>query len=304
MIKKLLLSACIAMALSSCSSTSIVTKSSLRDNPKIKSTNLSNSLQCIKKGIKSSKDSTLGYLFTVPKIIDGTVYEGFDGELSDSLQYELIANLHNTLPKGYGLVLTNHPIIFRETEGGSDFGLNQYGVVSGDTLETITKVYLSHINKKRKRAQKAFPNEKISLYSTLEPRIIKAAFTRNDKEPIHKKGFGFNIGSDGNDGDGSIDVGKTNEYSSISLTILLNNPSSNTLQDAATFTLNVYRKTNNFELSLGPGEGFLGLVNEDLVIESKHGAQQALIDAATIWVLDKTYGDRADFSRCKYETSQ
>lgn len=289
---------CFPIALTACSNGTLVPSKFLTEKPKVRSTNLSNSLMCVKKAIGKSEDRTNGYLFSIPPIIDGTVIKGVDGELSDSLQYEFISNLHNVLPRGYGLVLTNHPIVFQETDGNSDFGLNQYGVINKSDIESLTKVYLEQINSTRKIAQKTFPNEKISLYDKLHIRIIKGAFTRNDKDPVHKKGFGLNIGGDGSSGDGAIDFGKTNEYSSITLSLLLNDPSSNILQNATSFTINAHRFSSNFELSLTPGEGLLGLVNENLVIESKHGAQQTLIDAATIWVLEKTYGDKADFSKC------
>ncbi|SEH05441.1 hypothetical protein [Candidatus Venteria ishoeyi] len=272
----------------------------LIEKPRPRVTNLSDSLMCAKKEIESSDDRTFGFIFIIDDVVDGTVPSmQFNGELSDSLRYEFLHNLIQTVNRGYGITLSNFPLIFQNT--GGDFGLSQYGVPlntkegNGENgLAVLINSYLKIINGIRERARKR-TGEQISPYTRLRPIVIKSAFTRNDENPVIKNNLGFNIGSDG-DADGEVDFGKSEQVKSITLTVIMEDPRTNQVVASGSFTINTHEKGHAFDLSIGGNEPFLGITSDNLLVESKHGAQQSLIDAATLWLLDWTYGPVTNIS--------
>ena len=65
-----------------------------------------------------------------------------------------------------------------------------------------------------------------------------------------------------------------------------------------TFDLTFYKRSKKARLRLAINEGYYGFSNTDVHVETPHAAQQALLDAAAVWVLDNAFGQSADISPC------
>jgi hypothetical protein len=288
----------LAYLLSGCS-ISVKNTDNLLEKPRERVTNLEATLSCTKSAIEHSNDRKFGYLFIVDDVIDGTVPSPqFDGELSDSLRYELIHNLKKTLHSGYGAVLSNFPLIYKYPNGESNYGLNEFGVADANASNSLKNNYTKIINGIRGSAKKMNPNEQISSYEGLDVRVIRAAFTRNDANSIQKNNTGLNVGADGRVANGKLDIGITNEIKSVTLTAYLENPDRNSVENTTSFTVSTHENGYAVDLSAGYNDVFLGLKTDNLLVESKHSAQQVLVDAITLWILDETYGSVANIKGC------
>ena len=271
----------------------------LIEKPRERITNLSQALTCAKDEVVRSKDRDFGYLFVVDEVIDGTIPASgaFNGELSDSLRYELVHNLKQAVHQGYGIVLANFPPVLRR-DSNSNFGLNEYSMADKTALKKLEKFYTDRINTVRDNARKE-SNEKISKYRGVNTLVVKAAFTRNDENPVKKNSLGLNFGADGRSAKGSIDLGRTNQFKSMTLTVIVEDPRINEIRTSVSFTINTHEEGYAIDFSGGYGDAFLGFTNDNLLVESKHGAQQTLVDAATLWLLDYTFGQVSDMKSCK-----
>lgn len=282
----------------------------LIEKPGDRKTNLSQALSCAKDEILRSKDRDFGYLFVIDDVIDGTVPNGgFDGELSDSLRYELVHNLKQAVHQGYGIVLANFPPVLRRDPNNS-FGLDENSMADKTALKKLEKFYTDRINSVRDKSRKdveakakslgSSEVEKISDYRGLNTLIVKAAFTRNDENPVKKNSLGLNFGADGRSAKSEIDLGRTNQFKSMTLTVIVEDPRRNEIRTSASFTINTHEEGYAIDFSGGYGDAFLGFTNDNLLVESKHGAQQTLIDAATLWLLEYTFGNVSNMKWCKH----
>lgn len=273
-----------------------VDETGLIEKPKSKYTNLSDALQCAKEKISSSEDREFGYLFAIAHITDGTLSNmmAHDSPLSDRMHTEFATNLFNST-RGYGVILANFPQMYLAGNMNSSGEANK-----GRHLEMVRR-QLGEINTIRRAAiaynQRNNIDEKISLYRDLKPVVVTGTFTRSDDTPIKRKNTGFGFGNSGTD-TGDSQIGKTAGYKALSLNMVLSNPITNQMIASKTFTIFTHEVDNSFNLNLGVGEGFLSFTNENILVESKHGAQQTLIDAASLWALDKTYGSVANIGGC------
>jgi len=250
---------------------------------------------------KKSRD--FGYYFVIDDIIDGTVPIGGNGELSDSLRYELINRLSKIVFNGHGNVLSNFPVIFRQNpsevaasiEKKSSFGLNEFGGVDPGPYTRLSDKLSVLNNIARWDAIKS--GEKIVPYKKMEAIIVKGAFTRNDENPIRKVEGRFGASADGF-ANASLNADGSHQIKSISLSILIEEPLLNLVKNSASWTLNTHEKGYSIKLDAGYGDASLNASFDNLSVDSKQGAQQTLIDMAALWLVQNTYGDIANINNC------
>lgn len=251
---------------------------------------------------KKSRD--FGYYFVIDDIIDGTIpIGGGNGELSDSLRYELINKLSKMVFNGHGNVLSNFPVIFKQnpseiagsSENKSSFGLNEFGEVDPIPYKRLSERLRDLNNGTRAKAIAA--GEKIVPYNRMEAVIVKGAFTRNDENPIRKVEGKLGASADGF-ANASLNADGSHQIKSISLSILIEEPSHNLVKNSASWTLNTHEKGYSIKLDAGYGDASLNASFDNLSVDSKQGAQQTLIDMAALWLVQNTYGDIADINSC------
>jgi hypothetical protein len=129
------------------------------------------------------------------------------------------------------------------------------------------------------------------MLQVLNALAIDATFTRNDMEPAYKKGSGFNGGVSSQEPTGNIDIGRSNKTKGITLVVTISNPLLNQVIGSRSFTAYSLEKDDTFKISFGYKGGYLGYSYEDIIVQPTQGIQQALIDAAALWIVDATYGE-------------
>ncbi len=250
------------------------------------------------------KPRDFGYYFVIDDIIDGTIpIGGGNGDLSDSLRYELINRLSKMVFNGHGNVLSNFPVIFRQnpseiagsSEKKSSFGLNEFGEVDPFPYKELSKKLTLLNNDARGKAM--VRGEKIVPYERMEAIIVKGAFTRNDENPIRKVEGKFGASADGF-ANASLNADGSHQIKSVSLSILIEEPVFNLVKNSASWTLNTHEKGYSIKLDAGYGDASLNASFDNLSVDSKQGAQQTLIDMAALWLVQNTYGDVADIDSC------
>jgi hypothetical protein len=280
--------------LSSCSNSNTIINNQLMEVPKVTKTNMSKAIQCMGRKLNNT-DSNTAYIFMIRKIIDGTIKDSVyvNGPLADSGAIQLINTLsENTYPH-LGMVTDNFPLIFK-TINREDMGLNRFGLPSAQNMNTFIKFFQFIINNARKR-------KRLSPISYIVPMVINGAFTRLDNDNIYQRGYGHNAGVRGDDNNrnsGQIDFGKTSSAKALTLVINLIDPRHNIVVGSQSFDLVFYRKNNKLRFRLAVGDGFYGFSGDEVIVEGLHSAQQTLLDAAALWILDKSYGKQINFSKC------
>ncbi|MFI3189959.1 hypothetical protein BCS42_04195 [Crenothrix sp. D3] len=286
--KKRLSLVLLPLILSSCSQTQIkVDEENDYNSPSVRKTSLSSALSCASNRLEHA-NLTGGFIFSISDIPDGTVKSSVavDGPLSDEERIELIDSLLGMVDMSRGVVLTKNPPIFSMafTENNKESGYTRYGTVDGGTLNSMANDYLSVANAVRK-------SNKLPPLKSLNVLAIDGAFTRNDLEPAYKKSNGFNGGVSGQEPTGNIDFGQSGKTKGVSLVVTISNPLFNQVIASRSFTAYSLEKDNTFKISFGYKGGYLGYSYEDIIVQPTHGIQQALIDAAALWIVDETYGD-------------
>jgi hypothetical protein len=250
------------------------------------------------------KPRNFGYYFVIDDIIDGTIpIGGGNGDLSDSLRYELINKLSKMVFNGHGNVLSNFPVIFRQNpseiagspEKKISFGLNQFGEVDPEEYLKLSE-RLTPLNN-AKRAKYIADGEKIIPYKKMKPIIVKGAFTRNDENPIRKVEGSFGASADGF-ANASLNADGSHQIKSVTLSLFIENPQFNLVEHSASWTLNTHEKGYSIKLDAGYGDASVNASFDNLSVDSKQGAQQTLIDMAALWLVQNTYGDIADIDSC------
>jgi hypothetical protein len=283
--------------LSGCSMSIKDTDPLVNDKPQERITTLSEALVCAHKAISESKDRNFGYYFIVDDIKDGTIpSEASNGELSDSLKYEFIHDLKQMVFEGYGSVLSNYPIIFKDkVDKDSDFGLNQFGEADKEQIKKLSEHLVLQNN--ITRANAIAKGEKISPYVDMKPVIVKGAFTRNDENPVRKIEGQLTASAEGF-ANASLDSSGSHQIKSVSLSILVEDPLNNIVKHSFSWTINTHEKGYSIKFDAGYGDAALNASFDNLTVESKQGAQQALTDAAALWLVKQTYGSVADIDGC------
>jgi hypothetical protein len=291
------------LLLSACSSNTLKIATKFKESPKVSRTGMSNAISCMGNTLKKGISDT-AYIFMVRDIIDGTIKNSIyqDGPLSDSGRIQMTNVLSDHLNPQVGLVMDTFPAIFSRT-GNEKMGLNRLGLPSAKNQQAFIMNYANIIQHNR-RAKQLAPAKHIV------PLIISGSFTRYDSDNIKQDGSGHNLGSRTrrlaeNETDslwrrssGQVDLGNTLSAKALSLVVNLVDPRNNLVVASQSLSLIFYRKNKTFRLRIGVGDGYYGISNNKVEVEGVHGAQKVLIDAAALWIMNKSYGSKYKFSPC------
>ncbi len=247
---------------------SSVSKHSLQDDfqasPVKTQTKLTLALKCLGKQLSMSLDNPAAYVFLVRDIIDGTVNAVYsDGPLADSGRAQLISILSAHTKPGYGLVTDQFPVMLSPT-AGETIGLNRFGLPSNDNIALYVSMSTTIANTNRRSLG-------MTPISTITPLIIDGAFTRYDS--LHSE-------------------------RSITLVINIIDPRTNVVVGTEGFDLKFYSKSKTARFRVAVDEYYYGFSNTDVKVETVHAAQQILLKAGAIWILDNAFGRMVDFSPC------
>jgi len=188
-IKKLLISASVALVMTGCSTVNRYTLDTEFDSAPIKSkTKMSQALQCLRTELDKNLINPSAYVFMVRDIIDGTIKHNnySDGPLSDSGRVQMISTLSAHTNPSYGLVIDQFPLMFKPIIS-EQVGLDRFGFPSQSNLENFLPRLTSVAN--TNRSQRG-----MQAIDSVTPLIIDGAFTRNDSSHRRSKGYGQNGG--------------------------------------------------------------------------------------------------------------
>lgn len=285
----------LSVVLTSCSQTTLeMDDTNFKNLPKVRKTNLSAALSCATKKMKVVYLKK-GFIYILSNVEDGTVrpksYQ--DGLLSDTGKIELTNSLLRVVNSTQGIILNRIPPMM-------DSNMSPYGGTNFQKIQIMELEYKNLINGVRGEV-KLPPLDKLSSL------VVDAVFTRNDSEPIYKNGNAFNGGvSSQQPVTGSVDFGQTNKTKGITLVITISNPITNQVIASKAFTAYSFESDNQFKIRLGYQGGYIGFNHEDIVVQSTHGIQQALIDTAALWLANATYGQNngLNFNTCLDSTEE
>ena len=85
---------------------------------------------------------------------------------------------------------------------------------------------------------------------------------------------------------------------SITLVVNIIDPQHNAVVGTEPFDLTFYSKSKKARFRIAINEGYYGFSNTDILVESLHAAQQTLLEAAAVWVLDNAFGQQAELAPC------
>jgi len=245
-------------------------------------TSLSNVLACTKEKIASHNQNT-AYLIIVREVVDGTVRERStsDGPLGDAGVHQLQGALVSLLNSEKAIVVDNQPSMFSKYSRGST-GLNKFGVPESEAQVTYKESMLNYVNAIR-------TGKGIRAAESIVVLTISGAFTRIDSANLSNDGYGLTFGANGSGGKGEIEFGKSVSKKVISLSINLIRPMLNTIIKSESFDLEFYNSSKKYNVKGTVGEVDLGLALSNTRIESMHSAQQTLIDASAIWLVENLF---------------
>jgi len=257
---------------------------------------MSSAIQCMGRQLEKATTTKLAYVFLVREITDGTitntVYQ--NGPLSDAGRIQLIHALSEHTFPYLGLVTDQFPMMFKPL-AKEGLGLNRFGLTANNNMNTFLAFFGSIIANARKQKQ-------LPPIAGIVPLVVSGSFTRLDNDNLYQEGWGHNAGSRDRGGDddysGQIDYGKTTSAKMISLVINLIDPRYNLVVGSQSFDLIFSRKNKRFRLRFAFHDGFYGVSKDEIEVEGLHGAQQTLIDAAALWILNKAYGEETNFKSC------
>ncbi|MBO0614818.1 hypothetical protein [Thiothrix fructosivorans] len=284
------------LALSGCGAYSVThIEPMLAQTPTPSRTNITQAIQCMGNGLAASTSSR-AYIFLVRDLPDGTVKEGpyQNGALSDAGRVQFINTLSEQIHPHVGLVTDKYPTIFQQLTKEDDTGLNRFGLPSSKNVHAFTSIFRSIVDASRSTKQ-------LPPADSIIPLVVDGSFTRMDGDNFYQEGDGHNAGSKSDTDEeksGQIDFGKTNSARSLTLAVNLIDPRTNLVVSSRSFDLTFSRTNDKKRFRVALGDGFYGYSYSEVMVEGLHSAQQTLLDAAAMWVVDKAYGDEIDFSSC------
>ena len=286
----------LAVALAGCTSVSRYKLDAEFDSSPVKTrTKLTEALQCLGGQLENNRQNPGAYAFMVRDIIDGTVknLNSADGPLSDAGRIQMVSILTAHTKPSYGMVLDAFPTMLRPVIN-ENIGLNRFGLPLPDDLSTFVANLTRSANMSRRL--KGMPT-----VDSVMPLIIDGAFTRYDSSHIRSKGYGANAGYRGDIEDEeslSIDFGDSGSERSVTLVVNVIDPKNNTVVGTESFDLKFYSNSKTARFRVAIDEYYYGFSNTDVTVETVHAAQQTLLEAGAIWILDNAYGAMVDFSPC------
>lgn len=282
------------VAVSGCTSTAHFTLDTNFDSSPVKTrTKMTEALQCLGEVLKNNLGNPGAYVFMVRDIIDGTVNNYSDGPLADAGRIQLTGILTAHTEPGYGLVADRFPVILQQTNS-EEVGLNRFGVPATENLNAFVSMLTTFANANRQA--KGMPQ-----VNAVMPLVIDGAFTRYDSSHIRSKGYGQNAGYRGDVNDqksASIDLGNSGSERSVTLVLNIIDPKTNVVVGTEGFDLKFYSNSKTARFRVAIDEYYYGFSNTDVTVETVHAAQQTLLEAGAIWILDNAFGNLVDFSPC------
>lgn len=265
------------------------------DSSPVKSkTKLTSALQCLGGQLSASSQNPGAYVFMVRDIIDGTVNKNYsDGPLSDAGRIQMISILSAHTKPSYGVVTDEFPLMLKPAVN-EQIGLNRFGLPSHTNLKAFVSMLTKITNVDRQ-------TRGMNSVKTVIPLIIDGAFTRYDSSYTRSRGYGENAGYRGDVEDQqslSIDRGKSGSERSVTLVINIIDPKTNVVVGTEGFDLKFYSNSKTARFRVAVDEYYYGFSNTDVRVETIHAAQQTLLEAGAIWILDNAFGSMVDFSPC------
>ena len=282
--------------LSGCGTVSRYTLDTEFDSTPIKtSTKLTDALQCLGGQLQSNLNHPGAFVFMVRSITDGTVKQSdySDGPLADAGRLQLISILSAHTKPSYGVVLDEFPFMLRSVVN-EQIGLNRFGVPSQENMSAFVSQLTQYTNLNRQA-------NGMPLVTEVMPLTIEGAFTRYDSSRTRSKGYGQNAGYRGDTNDeqsASVDFGNSGSERSITLVVNVIDPKNNVVVGTEGFDLKFYSNSKTARFRVAIDQYYYGFSNTDVKVETVHAAQQTLLEASAIWILDNAYGRMVDLSPC------
>lgn len=294
--KTFLACSCMAYSLSACTSFQTEkTFTAVADTPVVSTNSLSKKFACYQDKLKDNylfphqKEASIG--FYVHNIADGTVPEGQDSPLSDAGRLQMLSSLGKLFRFHKQVMVSYHfPRNLANPTPTTDIseydGVNGQGFLSTKAFQAFRVAQVNFINSRRQtsplfKEHKADENQS-AIY------IIDGAFSRNDSDDgAISDGLGISSEYEKKKKTAEIEWGKKYGKKFLSLTILVANPSSNTIDFTETFELSIQKNAKTAELKVGRSGISAGVAIEKEQVESLHNAQQVLIDYASLWIVDQ-----------------
>ena len=295
-LKSIAVAAFSAILLLGCLNSALYTIDDEFDSSPIKTkTKMTAALQCLGDQLEKNLDDDPGaYIFMVRDITDGTINNNYsyDGPLSDAGRIQLISILTAHTKPSYGVVLDEFPLMLKPVIN-EQVGLNRFGVPSKTNLDSFITEMTQFTNENRKPTGMPAVKE-------VMPLVIDGSFTRYDSSYSRSKGYGRNAGyrSDAEDEDASVDFGNSGSERSVTLVVNVIDPKTNVVMGTEGFDLKFYSNSQTARFRVAVDEYYYGFSNTDVKVETVHTAQQILLEAGAIWILDNAYGSTVDFSPC------
>lgn len=266
----------------------------LKHTPTPSRTNITQAVQCMGNTLNNSRIPR-AYIFMVRDLPDGTVKQGpyQNGPMSDAGRTQFINTLSEHLHPHVGLVTDKYPDIFQQARK-ENIGLNRFGLPSSNNVRAFTSIFKGIIDAARQ-------SRRLPPVSQVIPLVVDGSFTRMDSDNYHQYGDAHNGGFRGDSNNrqsGQIDFGNTQSARAITLAINLVDPRTNLVVAARSFDLQFSRTNDKRRFRIALGDGFYGYSRNEVIVEGLHSAQQTLLDAAAMWVIEKSYGDKINFSAC------
>lgn len=282
------------MVIAGCGSISSYTLATDFNSTPVKSqTKLTRALKCFGSQL-AGVPSRAAYAFMVRDIVDGTVNKEYaDGPLSDAGRIQMISILSAHTKPSYAVVTDEFPLMLRPTVN-EQVGLNRFAIPSNTNLQSFVGMLTQVSNTDRK-------SRGLAAVQSVVPLIIDGAFTRYDSSHIRSKGYGSNAGYRGDADDEeslSIDRGKSGSERSVTLVVNIIDPKTNVVVGTEAFDLKFYSDSKTARFRVAIDDYYYGFSNTNVRVETIHAAQQTLLEAGAIWILDNAFGRQVDFSPC------
>ncbi|EPJ54437.1 MAG: hypothetical protein OFPI_06840 [Osedax symbiont Rs2] len=245
-------------------------------------TSLSNVFACTQEKI-ANHNQNIAYIIIVRDMVDGTVRERSttDGPLADAGVHQLKGALVSLLNSEKAIVVDTQPSMFSKYSRGSS-GLNKFGLPESQAQVAYKESMLNFVNAIR-------TGKGIRTAQSIVVLTVSGAFTRIDSSNLSNDGYGLTLGAKGSGDRGDVELGKSKSKKVISLSINLIRPMLNTIIKSQSFDLEFSNRSKKFNLKGTVGEVDLGLALSTTNIESMHSAQQTLIDASAIWLVENLF---------------
>lgn len=282
----------LTLAVASCGSANYTLSGKLDSTPVKTETKLTEALQCLGKQLENAHTNPGAYVFMVRDIIDGTVKSSYsDGPLADAGRIQMISILTAHTKPSYGLVTDEFPLMLTQTQN-EQMGLNRFGLPSRENLHAYVSMLTNFTNVNRK-------SRGMSAINAVRPLVIDGAFTRYDSSHTRSKGYGKNAGYRGDDErNSSVDFGRSGSERSVTLVVNIVDPRTNVVVGTEGFDLKFYSKSKTARFRVAVDDFYYGFSNTDVQVETIHAAQQTLLEAGAIWILDNAFGNFVDFAPC------